>query len=225
MPVSVFLVDDHRVVRDSVKTILERGSECGAVGESEYSAEAVQLCRKSRPEIVLMDIGFPGTNNIEATSELMWHCPGIKVIILSIYYDENAAISAIGSGARACVWKVVSSTELLDALRTGGRGGSYLSSQLSDRLLTCIHRGDPRTRERIPRQALSTRELQVLRPVAQGKTCKDIAVILDLGFETIGSYRKTMTKKLGSNDVAGLTQRALGVGLAHGDKLDANSLG
>ena len=107
---------------------------------------------------------------IEATSELIKHCPGIKVTILSISDDENSAISAIGSAARACVWKMVSSTELLDALRVVARGGSYLSSRLSDRLLTCIQRGDPRTCERSPRQALSARELQVLRPVAQGRT-------------------------------------------------------
>lgn len=225
MPVSVVGVDDHRLIRDGVKAIFDRGSECGVVGESENSAEAVQLCRKSRPDIVLMDIGLLGMTGIEATSELIKHCPGIKVIILSIYDDENSAISPIGSGDRACVWKMVSSTELLDALRTVARGGSYLSSRFSHRLLTCIQRGDPRTREHSPRQALSTRELQVLRPVAQGKTCKDIAVMLDLGFETIGSYRKTMTKKLGVNDVAALTQLALAAGLAHGDKLDANSLG
>jgi DNA-binding NarL/FixJ family response regulator len=162
---------------------------------------------------------------IETTSELIKHCPGIKMIILSIPDDENSAIRAIGSIARACVWKMVSSTELLDALRVVARGGSYLSSRLSDRLLTCIQRGDPRTCERSPRQALSARELQVVPPVAQGKTCKDIAVVLDLGFEAVGSYRKTMTKKLGVNDLADLTQPALAASLAHGDKLDANSLG
>jgi DNA-binding NarL/FixJ family response regulator len=125
-----------------LKTILERGSECGLVGESEYSAEAVQLYRKSRPDIVLMDIGFPGNNDIEATSALMWHCLGIKVIVRSIYDDGNSAIGAIGSSARGCVRKVVSSAELLDALRTVARGGSYLSSRLSDRLAVGLACGD-----------------------------------------------------------------------------------
>jgi DNA-binding NarL/FixJ family response regulator len=92
------------------------------------------------------------------------------VIILSIYDDANSAISAIGSGARAFVWRVPSSPELFDARRTVARGGPYLSSRLSDRLLTWTQRGDPRTRERSPFQAFSTRELQVLRPVAQGMT-------------------------------------------------------
>ena len=147
------------------------------------------------------------------------------MIILSIYNDPNSAISAIGSGGRAFVWKMASSPELFDTRRTVARGVPYLSSRLSDRLLTCIQRGDPRTCERSPRQALSARELQVVPPVAQGKTCKDIAVILDLGFETIGSYRKTMTKKLRVNDVAGLTQLGLAEGPPHEDRLDANSLG
>lgn len=225
MPVSVVGVDDHRPIRDSVKAIFDRGSECGVVGESENSAEAVQLCRKSRLDIVLMDIGLLGMTRMEATSELIKHCPGIKVIILSIYDDENSAISPIGSGDRACVRKMVSSTELLDALRTVARGGSYLSSRFSARLLTCIQRGHPRTRERSPLESLSTRELPVLRLVAEGKTSKDIAVMLDLGLQTLRSYRKTMIKKLGVNNVAGLTQLALAEGLTHWDKLDANSLG
>ena len=98
---------------------------------------------------------------------------------------------------------------MLDALRTVARGGSYLSSQVSDRLLARIQRGDLETRVQSPLEALSPRELQVLRLVAEGKTSKDIAALLDLGLQTVRSYRKTMMKKLGVNNVAGLTQLAL----------------
>ena len=111
------------------------------------------------------------------------------------------------------------------ALRTVARGGSYLSSQVSDRLLQRIQRGDLDTHDRSPLESLSPRELQVLRLVAEGKTSKDIAVMLDLGLQTIRSYRKTMMKKLGVNNVAGLTQLALAAGITHWNKPDANSLG
>lgn len=225
MPFNIVLVDDHKLVRDGVKTILERGTEFRVVGEAENGVDAVQLCRKSQPDIVLMDIGLPGMNGIEATTELVRHCPTVKVIILSMYDDENSVVSAIRSGARAFVLKKASSTELLDALRTVARGGSYLSSQVSDRLLTRIQRGDLQTHDHSPLESLSPRELQVLRLVAEGKTSKDIAVMLDLGLQTVRSYRKTMMKKLGVNNVAGLTQLALAAGLTHLERPDANSLG
>jgi DNA-binding NarL/FixJ family response regulator len=223
MPFDIVLVDDHKLVRDGVKTILERGAEFRVVGEAENGADAVQLCKKAEPDLVLMDIGLPGMN--EATTELLRHCPGVKVVILSMYDDENSVVTAIRSGARAFVLKKASSTELLDALRTVARGGSYLSSQVSDRLLARIQRGDLDTHDRSPLESLSPRELQVLRLVAEGKTSKDIAVLLDLGLQTIRSYRKTMMKKLGVNNVAGLTQLALAAGITHWNKPDADTLG
>ena len=225
MPFNIILVDDHKLVRDGIKTILERGTEFRIVGEAENGVDAVQICRKAQPDMVLMDIGLPGMNGIEATTELVRHCPTVKVIILSMYDDENSVVSAIRSGARAFVLKKASSTELLDALRTVARGGSYLSSQVSDRLLTRIQRGDLQTHEHSPLESLSPRELQVLRLVAEGKTSKDIAVMLDLGLQTVRSYRKTMMKKLGVNNVAGLTQLALAAGLTHFEKPDANPVG
>jgi DNA-binding NarL/FixJ family response regulator len=221
MPCSIVLVDDHKMVRDGIRTILERGAEFHVVGEAENGPDAVALCEKLAPELALMDIGLPGMNGIEATTEILRRSPGVKVVILSMYDDENSVVGAIRSGARAFVLKKASSGELLDALRTVARGGSYLSSQVSDRLLTRIQRGDLDTHEHSALGALSPRELQVLRLVAEGKTSKDVAALLDLGLQTVRSYRKTMMKKLGVNNVAGLTQLALAAGLTHWNKPDA----
>jgi DNA-binding NarL/FixJ family response regulator len=161
-----------------------------------------------------MDIGLPGLNGIEATVEILRHCPETRIIVLSMYDDEHSVVSAIRSGARAFVLKKASDNDLLDALRTVAKGGSYLSPQVSDRLLTRIQRGDLESKQ-VPSalEGLSPRELQVLRMVAEGKTSKEIAVMLDLGLQTVRSYRKTMMKKLGVNNVAGLTQLALAAGL------------
>jgi DNA-binding NarL/FixJ family response regulator len=224
MPFNVLLVDDHKLMRDGVKTILERVADFKVMAEAENGTDAVQACKKLRPDIVLMDIGLPGMNGIEATEEILRHCPGTRVVILSMYDDENSVVSAIRSGARAFVLKKASSNDLLDALRTVAKGGSYLSSQVSDRLLTRIQRGDLERKDQ-PLEGLSPRELQVLRLVAEGKTSKDIAVMLDLGLQTVRSYRKTMMKKLGVNNVAGLTQLALAAGLTHWNKPDADSVG
>jgi len=214
MAYRILLVDDHKIMRDGIKAILKRGEEFQVAGEAENGADAVQLARRTQPDIVLMDIGLPGLNGIEATTEILRHCPNTKVIILSMYDDEHSVVSAIRSGARAFVLKKASDADLLDALRTVAKGGSYLSPQVSDRLLNRIQRGSLDAKA-LPAslEKLSPRELQVLRLVAEGKTSKEIAVVLDLGLQTVRSYRKTMMKKLNVNNVAGLTQLALAAGL------------
>ena len=103
MPFDIILVDDHKLVRDGVRGILERGNEFRVVGEADSGSEALALCKKSQPDMVLMDIGLPGMNGIEATAELMRHCPGVKIVILSMYDDENSVVSAMRGGARAFV--------------------------------------------------------------------------------------------------------------------------
>ena len=214
MPSDVLLVDDHKIMRDGIRAILRHSDDFHVVAEAESGPEAVQICKKQHPEIVIMDIGLPGLNGVEATTEILRHTPDMKVIILSMYDDEHSVVSAIRSGARAFVLKKASDNDLLDALRTVAKGGFYLSPQVSDRLLVRIQSGDLEARP-VPSalESLSPRELQVLRLVADGKTSKEIAVLLDLGLQTVRSYRKTMMRKLGVNNVAGLTQVALAAGV------------
>src|SRR5437899_1730806 len=214
MLIEVLLVDDHKIMRDGIRAILSRGDEFRVVGEAENGADAVQFVKRVRPDLVLMDIGLPGLNGVETTAEILRHHPECKIIILSMYSDENSVVSAIRSGARAFILKKASDTDLLDALRMVARGGAYLSPQVSDRLLTRIQKGDLESKPAPSAlETLSPREVQVLRMVAEGKTSKEIAVMLDLREQTVRSYRKTMMKKLGVNNVAGLTQLALSTGL------------
>jgi DNA-binding NarL/FixJ family response regulator len=214
MPVDVLLVDDHKIMRDGIKAILNRSNEFRVVGEAENGTDAVQFVRKFRPQLVLMDIGLPGLNGVETTAEILRHQPDCKIVILSMYDDEHSVVSAVRSGARAFILKRASDNDLLEALRMVAAGGMYLSPQVSDRLLSRIQKGDLEARQ-TPKvlEALSPREVQVLRLVADGKTSKEIAVLLDLREQTVRSYRKTMMKKLGVNNVAGLTQLALSTGL------------
>jgi DNA-binding NarL/FixJ family response regulator len=224
MAYDLVLVDDHKLMRDGIRTILERCGEFRVVAEAETGPEAVQVCRRLRPPLVLMDIGLPGISGIDATIEILRYCPDTRIVMLSMYDDENSVVGAIRSGARGFVLKKASSSDLLDALRIVARGGSYLSSQVSDRLLHRIQRGDLDARVQNPLDSLSPREVQVLRMVAEGKTSKDIAVLLDLGLQTVRSYRKTMMKKLGVNNVAGLTHVALAAGITRFHRRDANTL-
>jgi DNA-binding NarL/FixJ family response regulator len=214
MRFDVLLVDDHKIMRDGIKAILGRGDEFRVVGEAENGTDAVQFVKHQRPDMVLMDIGLPGLNGVETTSEILRHHPECKIVILSMYDDENSVVGAIRNGARAFILKKASDSDLLDALRMVARGGAYLSPQVSDRLLHRIQKGDLESKP-VPSalEMLSPRELQVLRLVAEGKSSKEIAVMLDLREQTVRSYRKTMMKKLGVNNVAGLTQLALSTGV------------
>ena len=229
MPSDVLLVDDHKIMRDGIRAILSRDAEFRVVGEADNGADALLFVKKHRPDMVLMDIGLPGLNGVETTAEILRHHPACKIVILSMYDDENSVVGAIRSGARGFVLKKVSDNDLLEALRAVARGGAYLSPQVSDRLLTRIQKGDLESKAApAALDALSPRELQVLRLVAEGKTSKEIAVMLDLKEQTVRSYRKTMMKKLGVNNVAGLTQLALSTGLtqfAGGDAAHGHAIG
>lgn len=214
-PYEVLLVDDHKIMRDGIKAILRHAEDFRVIGETETGVEAVQLCRRSKPDVIVMDIGLPGLNGIETTQEILRYFPEAKIVILSMYDDEHSVVGAIRAGARAFVLKTASDEDLIEALRTVAVGGSYLSPQVSDCLLHRIRRDGVEARHApLGLDGLAPRELQVLRMVAEGKTSKEIAILLDLGLQTVRSYRKTMMKKLGVNNVAGLTQLALSAGLA-----------
>ena len=221
MRIDVLLVDDHKIMRDGIKAILGRDEQFRVVGEADTGTGALQFIKLHPPDLVLMDIGLPGLSGVETTAEILRHHPDCKVVILSMYDDENSVVGAVRSGARGFILKKVSDTDLLEALRVVARGGAYLSPQVSDRLLNRIQKGNLEAKHAPAMlESLSPREVQVLRMVAEGRTSKEIAVMLDLREQTVRSYRKTMMKKLGVNNVAGLTQLALSTGLTplgHGD--------
>jgi DNA-binding NarL/FixJ family response regulator len=214
MPLDVLLVEDHAIVRDGIKAVLERGDEFRVVGGVESGPEAIQFCKQSSPHLVVMDLSLPGLNGVDAMGEILRHSPATKVVVLSMYEDDQHVIGAIRAGARGFVIKRASLSDLVEALRTVAKGGFYASPDVSEKLLERLRTGDL---EPAPHPAalegLSRREVQVLRLVAEGKSSKEIATALDLGLETVRSYRKTMMKKLGVNNVASLTHLALAAGL------------
>ena len=214
MPYSIVLADDHQILRDGVKAILARQEEFVVVAEAGSGLDAIKICKELRPDLVLMEIALPGVSGVEVTAELLRHSPSTKVMILSMYDDEKSVVGAIRAGARAYVLKRSSANDLLDALRAVARGGSYLSPQVSDQLLRRIQRGDVAGAPgAAPLDSLSPRELQVMRLVTEGHTSKEVAALLNLGLQTVRSYRKTLMRKLGVTNAASLTQLALSTGV------------
>ena len=223
MLIRVLIVDDHKIMRDGIKAILKPALDLDVVGETDSGVDAVQLVRKLRPDVVMMDIDLQGMSGIEATLEMLRHNPDTRVMMLSMYDDEHSVISAVKAGARGFVLKRASDGDLLQALRTVAQGGSYLSPRVSDRLLDRIQKGTvDESTQSAPLASLSPREIQVLRLVAEGKTSKEIAVMLDLSVQTIRTYRKAMMKKLNVNNIAGLTQLALATGLTRPQNFGTN---
>ena len=217
MPVDVVLIDDHKIMRDGIKAMLSRGDYFRVVGEAENGTDGALLARKLKPQLAVVDIGLPGLNGVETTQEIGRYLPDCKVVILSMYDDENTVVGAVRAGARGFILKSVADTEnLVEALKVVATGGMYLSPQVSEKLLHRIQKGDMHTRSgHAVLEVLSPRETQVLRMVAEGKTSKEIAAVLDLRELTVRSYRKTLMKKLGVNNVAGLTNLAVSTGLTH----------
>lgn len=201
------------MLRDAIKEILLRYPEFQVVGEAGSGPDAVLLCRQSDPDLVVMDISLPGMNGIDATGELARHCPRARVLILSMHDDEDSVMAAVRAGARGFALKKACATELVDAMRTVARGGTYFGPQVSGRLLSGVRGGKLDAPARPSRDSLSPRELQVLRLTAEGKSNKEVATLLHLEVHTVRSYRKTMMAKLGASNVAQLIQVATASGL------------
>ena len=221
MSFSIVLVDDHQMLRDAIKEILLRHPEFDVVGEAGDGPGAVDVCRRTDPDLVVMDIGLPVMNGIDATGELARHSPRTRVLILSMFDDEASVMAAVRAGARGFVLKKACATELVDAMRTVVRGGTYFGAQVSDRLISGVQLGRLRAPARAGHDNLSPRERQVLRLTVEGKSNKEVATLLHLEVHTVRSYRKTMMAKLGASNVAQLIQVATASGLIERIKNDS----
>ena len=211
----ILLVDAHKIMRDGIRAILKVSGEFNVIGEADTGLAAVAMTHKLKPHLVLMGVQLQGLNGIEATAEIVRYHPDTRVVILSTYEDENSVVQAMNSGARAFVLKKAGELDLLEALRTVVQGGTYLSPQVTGKFLNRSKRGDMDERQSTTAlDSLTPRERQVMRMVAEGKTSKEIAVVLKLGLQTVRGYRKTLMKKLAVNNVASLTRIALANGLA-----------
>lgn len=215
--IDVLLVDDHKIMRDGLKAILRCHTEYRIAGEAASGHEAILMAKSLRPQVVVMDLNLPGLSGLEATSEIMRHLPDTRIVVLSMYDDDATVMEAMRAGARGFVLKSGSDEDLVRALGAVARGGSYLSPRIAEQFLSHIRKGDVNQVGAVNGlERLSPRERQVMRLVAEGKSSKEIATLLDLGVETVRGYRKTLMKKLGVTNVAELTQLALKLGVTRG---------
>ncbi len=201
----VLLVDDHEVLRDGVKRVLDRLPGEMSFGEAGTAAEALRLAREREWDVVVLDLTLGGRSGIEVIKELRQLRPRLPVLILSMHSEEQFARRAFKAGAAGYITKDSPRAELAEAVRKVAGGGTYVSPALAEKLVFDLRRGD----DRAPHELLSDREFEVLRLIASGKTVGEIADILSLSDNTISTYRARILEKTGMKNNAELTVYAV----------------
>jgi len=206
----VLIADDHTLVRAGIRSLLEKMPGLDVVAEASDGPEALRLVAEHQPEIVLMDIAMPNLNGLDATRALTESYPQVKVIILSIYSDEEHVYQALRAGAAGYLLKDAATEELELAIRSVAHGDTYLGPQISRPLIDeYLHR----TKAPGSVENLSIRQRQVLQLIAEGKTTKQVALELHIGVKTVESHRAQLMDRLNIHDVAGLVRYAIRMGL------------
>jgi two-component system response regulator NreC len=211
--VRVLIVDDHVIVRDGVRMILEAQPDIEVVGEASDGREALERARQLSPDVVLMDIAMPGMNGLEATAAIRQELPDVQVLVLTMHEDYEYFFEVLRAGASGYVLKGASSNDLVSAIRAVHQGGVYLHPAVAKNLVSdYVKRMEP-GEDRARYDGLSDRERQVLKLVAEGKTSQQIAEELFLSVNTVQTHRSHIMEKLGLHNRTDLIRYALRKGL------------
>lgn len=211
MTIRIILADDHKILREALKGVLEREHDISLVGEANDGAEALSLAREVAPDIVLMDIGMPVMGGIEATRCLSAEQPAVKVIALSTYSDRRIVLQMLDAGARGYVVKSAGRDELLRAIRAVAHGRTYLCPESSAVLVDSVRSRKPA--EQPGNSRLGRREQEVLQLLAEGHTSPEIGKTLHIATSTVEVHRRNIMRKLELHSIAELTKYAIRNGL------------
>ncbi len=212
--ITVLLAEDHTIVREGFRKMLELEDDLEIVGEAEDGREAVAMVRKLRPAVVLMDIAMPRLNGLEATRQMLKAVPATKVLMLSAHSDDAYVQEATNSGAVGFLLKQTSAQDACRAIREVQKGNTFFSPSISRRR----DRLNPQSRDRAGRlhqkaAQLTSREVEVLQLIAEGKANKQTAAELGISAKTVEKHREKLMSKLDIHDTAGLTRYAISAGV------------
>lgn len=205
LPIKILLADDHWVVRQGLKTLLELEPDLKVVGEAENGEQAVELAQKLKPDVVLMDLAMPKLNGIEAARRLLHLVPTPKILVLSAYAEDTYIEKVMELGLSGYLIKQCSPNILVDAVHQVVTGKTVYSPLIQERLAITQKRNHHRP-------LLSERESQVLQLIAEGKANKQIASDLNISIKTVEKHRQNLMNKTGIHDTAGLTRYAIAEG-------------
>jgi DNA-binding NarL/FixJ family response regulator len=214
--VRVLLADDHTLVRAGIRALLNELPGVQVVAEAGDGREAVDLAKVHQPNLILMDISMKGLNGIEATAQLKRESPDVRVIILSMHASEEHVAQALRAGASGYMLKDAATQELALAVAAVTRGEAYLSPLISKQVVdSYVQR---RGVDNSPLDLLTSRQRQILQLIAEGKSTKQIAHLLNLSVKTVETHRAQLMERLEIRDVPGLVRYAVRVGLVTFDK-------
>ena len=213
-PLQIFLADDHVVVREGLKALINAQPDMIVIGEAGDGQSACQQAQDCQPDLVIMDITMPGLNGVQATAQLKQACPGIKVLALSVHDDTSYLRQLLEAGAAGYILKHAAADDLIQAIRQVAAGGVYLDPALAGHIVARYVRM-PATATELLGTALSEREIEVVQRIAQGYSNKEIAAQLSLSIKTVETYRARAMEKLGLESRAALVRYALERGWLH----------
>ena len=211
--IRVLLADDHQLMRSGVRLMLEREPDVSVVGEANDGREAVALAKSLKPDVVVMDIGMPNLNGIEAAHQMTGESPGLAIVMLSMHSDESYVLRALKAGARGYLLKDSAEADLSKAVHVVAGGKSFFSPAVSKVLLDDYVRKLKRTGTDDPYDLLTPREREILQLIAEGKSNKDIANLLNLSVYTVESHRANLMEKLNLRGMAELILYAVRKGI------------
>lgn len=211
--ITLLLAEDHTIVREGFRRMLELEGDLEVIGEAQDGRQAVALVKKLRPNVVLMDIAMPQLNGLEATRQILKACPGTKVLILSAHSDDAYVNNATESGAMGFLLKQTSAHEVCRAIREVHQGKRFYSPSLSRRLDLNPSSPDRAGTNKRKSSILTSREMEVLQLIAEGKANKETAAALGIGMKTVEKHRQHLMEKLDIHDTAGLTRYAIAEGI------------
>lgn len=213
-PISVLLAEDHLIVREGLKMLLQRESDMRIVGEASSGSEAVDMTRALRPDVIVMDIAMPKLNGLEATRQILHDAPTTKVLILSAHSDDAYVQRGMEVGAAGYLIKQTSAQFLTKAIREVHQGKTFYSPAVSRRYTRQHSKALDRKGDPIAKNiTLSPREMEVLQQIAEGGANKQIAVELGISVKTVEKHRDHLMQKLDIHDTAGLTRYAIAAGI------------
>jgi two-component system, NarL family, response regulator NreC len=210
---TALIADDHRIMREGLRSLLEKSGRFECIAEADDGYQAVKLAKELHPDIVIMDIAMPNLNGIEATRQIKTELPEIEVIVLSMHATRNYVAQVLQAGASAYLLKDSAFEELSTALLAISHGGMYLSPAIAKTAAIASLKGGSSSGGGGLTENLTKRELQVLQLIAEGRSTKDIAARLSLSVKTVETHRKQIMDKLEIRSVAGLTKYCIREGL------------
>ena len=213
--IRVLLVDDHKLFRAGIRSLLQTRGDMEVVAEAADGREALRLVEAHSPDVVLLDIMMPGLNGFDAAARMVRAFPRSRVILLSMNADEDSVLKSLRAGAVGYLVKTADPAELELAIRAAARGEKFLSSAVSEHVVAaCLKRLD---KEQTSLERLTPRQREVLQLVAEGHTTKEIGKKLDISVKTAEAYRGDLMKALDIHDIASLTRYAIRTGLVSSD--------